>query len=177
MNGFTAARDAGARVARWLAETNGTGPLQQVLQVTAKPMEELAELMSAMAAGDLAGAVGECCDLVITVRAAQVTIGQRARPLNAPMARAEGDVVDTLNGLSRAVLDLGGVAIAWTGQNPRKLAANGGTLPDEVVSDHLDIVALLACRLIHALGRDVDDALLEATVRLHHRLDGMEVPR
>ncbi|WP_431881704.1 hypothetical protein [Micromonospora chalcea] len=184
MNGYTAARDVGVRTARWLAKINGRGPLQQVLQVVAKPAEELAEVLAAMAAGDFDGAVAECCDVVFTARTAQATIGQPAwllRDDRMPEAReapdAHGGVEVAQRLLTQAVAELGGVAIAWMGQNPRKLAANGGTLPVEVVSDRLDEVVHLACQMIRALGHDADQALLEDAARVHHRLDGLEVPR
>lgn len=174
--GDRAAAAAGVRVARWLERENGNGQLQQVIQILGKTMEELDEVRLELLRGTYERAVCECVDLAITARTAQASLGAVGGPVPEQLVDAGRDVADRREQLTQVVIELGAVVISWTQQNPRKRANNVG-VSDKDVADHLDHVVLEACRLIHALGFDVDEVLLAGAEKLHRRLDEMGVPR
>ncbi|TDC00021.1 hypothetical protein E1091_05750 [Micromonospora fluostatini] len=177
--GDEAARVVAARAAEWLARENGTGILEQVMQLGFKHAEELREVREEIGRGDLEAAARECADLVITARTSQCgLLGRRhaGRPVPVAAATTQDNIELQEWELTNAVLDIGKIGVAWRAQNPRK-RARGEHLCTEDVVDHLDEVVLQACRLIHALGCDIYEVLLAGANKVHARLDEMGVPR
>lgn len=175
MSGVAVATTA-HRVAGWLLRENGTGPLEQVLQAVAKPLEELEEVLEALDEGDDAGAAEECADIIVTARVAQVgLLGE------AGIYRWQDDAGTPLNRDQRVrllvahIAGLGRHVVAWQQQNPRKPRLN----PEDAIGEvalQLDQVAVAASHLIRALGYDVDAVLDTVTARINRRLDEAGVP-
>ncbi|MBF9135175.1 hypothetical protein I0C86_40565 [Plantactinospora sp. S1510] len=172
------------RAARWLAAENGTGELQQVVQVLARPMQHLGKILRALqtAAPDRQTALVACADLVITAYTAKAMLGSdgigngvdKAMCHRKPRDRAR--FMFECDRLAGAVTDLAGLVVGWLGHDPRK-RAGGSTTPTSQVGLGLDVVAEMAGVLIAELGYDVGPALVAACDRVNDELDELGLPR
>ncbi|MBF9135170.1 hypothetical protein I0C86_40540 [Plantactinospora sp. S1510] len=167
-----------SRIAGWLAAENGTNQAEHVLQITAKPLEELAEVLAALDAGDWRAAAAECVDVIVTSCTAQARLSHRLvlGEIYRIKAATSPNLAGAERNLIRSIAGLGDLVIGWTGQNPRK-RERGVIVETHQVVSQLDEVARAAAELIAALGFDVALVAGEDLAKLNTRLDGIGVPR
>ena len=166
------------RMSAWLADANGTGREQQILQLL-KVGEEVGELASELLQRTRRpqAIARETADVVVSALTALLALGRDIDDVFAVAPGWSHEDAGDLDGLVLCLCDYTGqmhaAVIGWTGQNPRKGVTHGVANIDLMLRG----IVLKAERLLAALDMAPAAYLAKHADELHARLDALGVPK